>query len=529
MALRSTPEEQDRKFAASQNRYLADPAEGLALLARLVSVHEGLPTDVEAKLTELERLINEDFMEICEHDNLPNEAEMYGKLRQAFIDLRDLASFPALANKNVIGVGGSFSAGKSMFLNSLIGCQDLLPTGINPTTAIPTYLSHGEEDTILAITTFGNVVDMDRDAVKAICHEFYDNYKIQPKTFIRSLNVSTSNFPYRNLAFVDTPGYSKADEEQHLSLSDRDIACRELRLAQTMVWLMDITNGTIRQADLEFISQVRKELCFSQPMFVVLNKADLLVGKNLDEVLAEVEKTFQHTGIPVSGIIAYDSVEGRPLSIVGESLTEYLKKVNGQIRHCRMLDSFAEVFEAYASHNKREEVRLSSQLRFFNEFTVRTGDNLTAEEKNELTGIINDTKAKIAPLKGLVSQFESLGHKIESYVTQVLDALKVGKETPEDRGVVGKVMVRDNLILTRLRNNDSIPGKVRRNDFMAVYVDLGLGDSIPLFKDQIADVYLNPDPKLFDEGSPCTGKVLHIHHSNGEVLVAINFGVGVGQ
>ncbi|CRF48396.1 FIG00712166: hypothetical protein [Helicobacter heilmannii] len=41
-------------------------------------------------------------------------------------------------------MGGDFSAGKSFFVNSILGAQIQLPIWMNPTTAIPSYVMHAE-------------------------------------------------------------------------------------------------------------------------------------------------------------------------------------------------------------------------------------------------------------------------------------------------------------------------------------------------------------------------------------------------
>lgn len=58
--------------------------------------------------------------------------------------------FPELAAKVIVGVGGAFSAGKSSFLNSVLG-RKILSVEIDPTTSIPTYLMYGDCQRIKAI------------------------------------------------------------------------------------------------------------------------------------------------------------------------------------------------------------------------------------------------------------------------------------------------------------------------------------------------------------------------------------------
>lgn len=526
MALRSTPEEQAQMQKKSQNSYLANPQAGLDLLARLLSSPEDINPDenkklAKTKLTELKRLIAEDFTELCKQDNLPNEAEMHGKLNEAIEGLCELVSFPDLANKTVVGIGGSFSAGKSSFINSLLG-KELLPNNVTPTTAIPTYLAYGKHEVIKAINVFGNAVPVDKDAVNALCHDFCEKYKVQPKCFIHTLNINTPDFPHKHLAFVDTPGYSNDNQQE---ISDRQIALEQLRLAEVLVWVVDIANGTLRQSDIEFIREVRVndeiETCI--PIFVILNKADRKASSELQLVIDEVKDNLKKARIDCSGIVAYDSISGSEIVRDGESISAYLDKVGRMPKPCRLQGRFTKVFEAYTSHNKSEEVNHSEQHKFFNEFKIRMGDRLSADEDKQLSNFISQQKVKIGKPKGLVAQFESLGHKVEELITGIFAVTKVEDEKPESMGVCGVVRVRNGAILAELKTGDEREGCVVKQEFLGIYVNCDFGDSILLLSEDIYPYYQMQDINI---GSACIVKIIDIHRTNGDVKVVVTFGLG---
>ncbi|GAA7660991.1 hypothetical protein HpMMM63_05350 [Helicobacter pylori] len=60
-------------------------------------------------------------------------------------ELQLVAGYPSLFHKNMVAVGGGFSAGKSTFLNNLLGLKLKLPEDTLPTTAIPTYCFKGKK------------------------------------------------------------------------------------------------------------------------------------------------------------------------------------------------------------------------------------------------------------------------------------------------------------------------------------------------------------------------------------------------
>lgn len=525
MALRSKPEEQAEKLKKAENRYLADPQAGLALLAGLIAPADDKTfSDGQKKarqnLAELKRIIADDFTELCKQDNLPNEAEMHGKLKEAIVELEELVSFPDFANKTIVGIGGGFSAGKSSFINSILK-KNLLPNNVTPTTAIPTYLAYGNEEVIHAVNIFDNAAPVDNDAVNALCHDFREKHNVQPKSFIKTLNIKTPDFPYKHLAFVDTPGYSNDNGEE---ISDRQIALDQLRLAEVLVWVVDIANGTLRQSDIDFIRDARMmdEMESCVPIFVILNKANGKSHDALQQVIEEVKSSLKKARIEFSGIVGYDSISGKELAKAGESISEYLDKVARMMKPCRVQGRIANVFDTYSAHNKAEEVRLKEQLRFFVEFALRVEGKLSSDEKKTLEEFIKNQKIKITPLASLVSQFESIGHKAESLVTAILENLKVKEEKPEDTGIIGDGKIRDSQILVTLQAGEHRDGIVKSVSKVAgISIDCGFGEKDPilLMEDDVLK-HLVHLPKV---GTPCRVKIVDIHRSKGDVKVVVTF------
>jgi predicted GTPase len=523
MSLRSTPEEQAAKLNESQNRYLADPQAGLELLSRLLATPEDTKTDANQqlagkKLAELKRIIAEEFTELCKQDNLPNEAEMHARLGDAVEELTELASFSDFANKTVVGIGGGFSAGKSSFINSLIK-KELLPNNVTPTTAIPTYLAQGKLEVMRAINIFGEAVPVDRDSINALCHDFQQKHKVQPKRFIKTLNINTPDFPFRHLAFVDTPGYSNANRDE---IPDRQVALDQLRLAEVLVWVVDIANGTLRHSDIEFIREVRTldemETCI--PIFVILNKADNKSPSEVQAALAEVKANLKKARIECSGIIAYDSLAGVELARDGKSFAEFLEMVGNVPKPSRLPERIARVFEVYAAHNSAEELRHTELLTFFNAFKLRMSEKLSSDEIKGLDHFITGLKGKIGLPKYLVSQFEAMGHRVEKLINEILGALRVDEEKPAIPGIPGVVRVRNGSILGGLKVGAELEGSLTRQDFLGVYVDCHWGDTILLPKEDLRSFSLQQRIKV---GHPCSIRITDIHRTSRDVNVLITF------
>ena len=102
---------------------------------------------------------------------LANEAQITMMLEGLQKELEMMAGAPEIFNKNIVAVGGGFSAGKSKIYQSFISSGLKLPTSIEPTTAIPTYVMSGESERVLGFGRDGGVVNL---------NQLGDNFHLTP-------------------------------------------------------------------------------------------------------------------------------------------------------------------------------------------------------------------------------------------------------------------------------------------------------------------------------------------------------------
>lgn len=135
--------------------------------------------------------------------------------------LKEIRRYTILEGKTIIGIGGHFSAGKSKFIKSITGIDDLLPEDTNPSTSIPTYIVKGENNKCEGINIFGSSAKLSKEQVKAISHEFHTKYGVGFAAFLENLVLTCSKWELpENIALIDTPSIAKADEKQNENLSD---------------------------------------------------------------------------------------------------------------------------------------------------------------------------------------------------------------------------------------------------------------------------------------------------------------------
>ncbi len=506
MSLRSRPEDRARLRVA--NRYLDDPVLGMELLAGLIAQPEDKP-EVAQKLERLGRLVRDDLLDACRYEDLPNEAEVYLKLQAALEKLTELAQFSALANKNVVAVGGGFSAGKSQLLNCLLQ-DDLLPTKTTPTTAIPTYLAAGEAEAIVALNRFNAPVALDREAVKAIGHDFNLRYNVSFSHIIKVLTVEVPGFPYDNIAFLDTPGYSRSDSCVAGDNTDERVAREHLGQADHLVWVVDAANGTLPSTDLQFIRSLGLQP--HQKVFVVVNKADQPTGGRADveAIVAKVREELARAGIPCGGVGAYHSTAKGDPEVLGDSLRAYLVEVNGKRKWADIRREFHEGFEEFLRHNQAEHEKARAALGPLNALYLRGSEGFGEEDRALLTRLLAETKAAANQAVQALGRFQSLRTEALGCVDEVLETLRVKEEDATAGGVCGTACVRDAAALARIAVDQRLAGRVVQANALGVYVECGLGDSVWLDPAEINKKYTGPAARWFPAGAECGVRVVEL-------------------
>lgn len=286
-----------------ENLYLRDADKGIKLVARLLSFDKQKAGN-RRTIEKLDYLLDRKLFDSAGKVNLVNELELYERLVYLSDKLYEQNKLQLLKNKAILGIGGKFSAGKSKFINSLIG-SDILPEDQTPTTSIATYIVSGEQEEVHAYTYNDQDILLDMEAAQALTHAFYKKYQIGFSQFINNLVINVSNFEAQNVALLDTPGYSKADSGVKQNASDAEKAFNQLKTADYLIWLVDIENGVIQQADIDFIRSLRTK----NPVLVVFNKADKKPESAVKTIVEGSKTILQNSGLNIYSVIAYSSLE----------------------------------------------------------------------------------------------------------------------------------------------------------------------------------------------------------------------------
>jgi GTPase Era involved in 16S rRNA processing len=236
-----------------------------------------------------------------------------------------LSDSPALRTKFLVAVAGGFSSGKSSFVTSFMrkDYSQLLAKGIQPVTAIPTYVMPGSELSIYGHTSKGAHVELSKDEYAQLTHDFIAKMGFSVKEIMPHVVIESPMPALNHLAFIDMPGYDPAASDTADTAADNGIASAALSEADAVIWLVALdSNGTLPANDLEFLLQHADD----RPLFVVLNKADLRPLANLEAVIEEIKEHLEDSGIQFEGICAYSSTLGKELLHYGRSLNDIMQE-----------------------------------------------------------------------------------------------------------------------------------------------------------------------------------------------------------
>lgn len=254
-------------------------------------------------------------------------AEHYEKIQQISQRLEEEITDSQIADTLTVGFGGGFSAGKSRFINSLLGIE-VLPEALEPCTAVATYLSQGDSEHFMAQNVFHRKLPVNAEQISTLKHFVGadDNQNLQISEIVRQIHFTTPKMLWKNLTFLDTPGYSKADNSEHNN-SDEQIALTQLKNVDYIVWLVSAKNGMMREDDFAFLEEVQPK----NPIFIVLTQADLANSlADVKQVMKAVTSHLNKKGIDYAGIMAWSAPLNQKTGskVSGDDIQKWLKTIN---------------------------------------------------------------------------------------------------------------------------------------------------------------------------------------------------------
>ncbi|MGL2402127.1 dynamin family protein [Helicobacter pylori] len=262
-------------------------------------------------LEEYQSILNNEFLEFASGvDSLKEKEIALLTLQKIKKELQLVASYPSLFQKSMVAVGGGFSAGKSTFLNKLLGLKLKLPEDINPTTAIPTYCFKDKREALMGFSQNGGVVELPDFSFD---HKTLNAFGFDLKSIMPSMLLSAPSVPFEFLCFIDTPGYDAPN--QGYTGGDRQASKESLKHTKHILWLISCERGGIEKSDLDYLQELYKE---GKQVFIVLSRADSRTKKQLEEIAVQTKETLEDNDIEFLGISAYSSKKDQEIKEFSE-------------------------------------------------------------------------------------------------------------------------------------------------------------------------------------------------------------------
>ncbi|GAA8928064.1 hypothetical protein BTM233_11290 [Helicobacter pylori] len=402
-----------------QNNHQVGLKERYDLIARILNAkmkNEGLE--------EYQSILNNEFLEFSSGvDSLKEKEIALLALQEIKKELQLVASYPSLFQKTMVAVGGGFSAGKSTFLNNLLGLKLKLPEDTLPTTAIPTYCFKGKKEVLMGFSQNAGMVELPH---LTFDHNFLNSLGFDLKEIMPLMLLSTPSVPFEHLCFIDTPGYNPSN--QGYTGGDERASKEYLKRTEHILWLISCERGGIEGDDLEYLQELYEE--YGKQVFIVVSMADMRTKKQLEEVAIKIKETLEYRGIEFLGIGAYSATRYQEIkefsekSRVFDSLEGFLKKLNQRsekhneilsvlygvrLAYERAIEQDANQFKRYQS--SLHSIELDLMQKGFDDFNDDTFNKMESLKK-EFSEKEESKRENLAQLNEVVGLFKESIDKV---------------------------------------------------------------------------------------------------------------------
>ncbi|GAA6804052.1 GTPase [Helicobacter pylori] len=344
-------------FSKAENHQNEKPLkERYDLIARILNAK----TNNEG-LEEYQQILDNEFLEFASGvDSLKEKEIALLTLQEIKKELQLVASYPSLFQKTIVAVGGGFSAGKSTFLNNLLGLKLKLPEHIDPITAIPTYCLKGKKEVLMGFSQNGGMVELPN---LAFDHQFLKSLGFNLKEIMPFMLLSAPSVPFEFLCFIDTPGHNPAN--QGYTGGDEQASKEYLKHAEHILWFISCECGEMVKDDLDYLQELYEE---GKKVFIVVSRADRHTKRQLEEIAKQIKETLEDRGIEFLGIGVYSATRYQEIKEFSEkspvfaSLEKFLTKLDKKSE--KQNEILSVLYEVHLAYEKAIKEDLSKFKRY---------------------------------------------------------------------------------------------------------------------------------------------------------------------
>jgi GTP-binding protein EngB required for normal cell division len=168
-----------------------------------------------------------------------------------------------------VAILGQFKRGKSTFVNALLGAP-ILPTGVVPLTAVPTFIGWNERPLVRISFLNGRPEEIFESSDTSAIEEFLSRFVTEERNPENAINVERVSLLYPapllrdGTVFIDTPGIGST------FLHNTQAALRVIPECDASLFIVS-ADPPITQAELDYLRSIRGKIGH---MLFVINKVD---------------------------------------------------------------------------------------------------------------------------------------------------------------------------------------------------------------------------------------------------------------
>jgi GTPase SAR1 family protein len=205
---------------------------------------------------------------------------------------------------------GQFKRGKTTVLNALLG-QSVLPMGVVPVTAIPTFLESAPTPSIRVTYISGKVEEFHPRGTEALCDKLtrFVTEEANPRNVLNVARVDIfipAELLERGVVLIDTPGVGSTHAHQ--------TAAAEAVLPECDAALLVISpDPPITEVEIDYLARIRETVA---RLIVVLNKIDTIESHEREKAVTFLRDALvDHAGLdpftPIFSLSARDALRAK--------------------------------------------------------------------------------------------------------------------------------------------------------------------------------------------------------------------------
>lgn len=298
-----------------------------------------------------------------------------------------------------VAVVGEFNAGKSSFVNALLG-EPVALTGVVPTTATLHRL-------VWSPDRIARIERTDGEPTRVVPFgEFQGTLQQIPAEAVGEVLLMAPLELLKRVELVDTPGFN-APNSQHARA-----ATRALAEAHVALWLLDASQA-LKESER---ARMQTIAALGVPLVVLLNKADRLSTEQVAEAIAYVEQGLATADLESEGpVLAFSALLAKP----GADPDAYVRSGFAAVG--------ARLDELLGSRGRELKDRVL-RARFWR--VVADLQRVAEKRQQAVQTALRAEQAQQAALRSLVEQATTAPQELHRALTEVVEA-----RTPELRAI----------------------------------------------------------------------------------------------